>query len=54
VEDERAGAAREVQLASEPDGLVRVYQANPKQGLRQARISLADFEDWRTQLESIR
>ncbi len=27
--------------------LVRVYQANPKQGLRQARISLPDFEDWR-------
>src|SRR5258707_12277933 len=26
--------------------LVRVYQANPKQGPRQARISLPDFEDW--------
>src|SRR2546430_17485327 len=30
-----------------PDRLVRLYQANPKQGLRQSRFSLADFEDWR-------
>jgi predicted permease len=31
----------------EADRLVRVYQANPKQALRRARISLPDFEDWR-------
>ena len=38
----------------EPDRLVRVYQANPTQGLRDARISLRDFEDWRTQTRSFR
>ena len=36
----------------EPDRLVRVYQANPGQGLRQNAISAADFEDWRTQTRS--
>jgi predicted permease len=34
---------------AEADRLVRVYQANPKRGLRQARISLPDFENWREQ-----
>jgi predicted permease len=32
---------------AEADRLVRVYQANPKQALRQSRMSLPDFEDWR-------
>src|SRR4051812_8175284 len=31
----------------DPDRLVRVYQANPQQGLRRARFSVRDFEDWR-------
>jgi predicted permease len=34
---------------AEADRLVRVYQASPGQGLRNARISIPDFEDWRAQ-----
>jgi predicted permease len=30
----------------DPDRLVSLHQANPKQGVRYGRVSLPDFEDW--------
>lgn len=36
----------------DPDRLVRVYQANPEQGVPDGFISVPGFEDWRTQTRS--